>query len=472
MTKWTIKRRVTVTCSALIASAVLITLVFSYAVHTEDASLRAIANQSLPGIEAMARIQAAALEARGSTLMMAVPGADAVKAQQEQRVADIKKQILESEYAYQSRIRTVQEQLLFDALKRDLSAYLSVCDQFRALAIAGRTRDATELYEANGHKLYQSVKRHISEATELNKTSASTALATGLSISRNAKTLSWLLVALSVVLGTGLIFLAVNAITAALSRAALEIRRNAELVKKSSFDLAAASEGLAQGATEQAATLQQTSAAGHEVTTMTQQNAQSSRRAALLMGNVDQRFMGANGALEKLLVSMGELAESSRRIAGIIKVIDSIAFQTNILALNAAVEAARAGQAGAGFAVVADEVRSLAQRCSQAARDSATLIEESMAAAASGNSKVDEVAGAIRNITSDTAEVTALVEQVSISNQEQARANERVAESLVQLEQVTMQTASRAEESSAASQHLTLQANALEEIVLSLERLI
>ncbi len=115
------------------------------------------------------------------------------------------------------------------------------------------------------------------------------------------------------------------------------------------------------------------------------------------MTRSQHEFAETNQALEQTVAAMGEINTQSAKISKIIKVIDEIAFQTNILALNAAVEAARAGEAGMGFAVVADEVRNLAQRCAQAAKDTASLIEESIAKSNDGKTKVDQVATAIRD---------------------------------------------------------------------------
>src|SRR5271156_3316875 len=122
-----------------------------------------------------------------------------------------------------------------------------------------------------------------------------------------------------------------------------------------------------------------------------------------------------------MVQSMQEITGSSDKISKIIKVIDEIAFQTNILALNAAVEAARAGEAGMGFAVVADEVRSLAQRSAQAAKDTATLIEDSITRSREGKMKVDQVSFAIKVVTQDSTGVKILIDEVSLGSEEQSR---------------------------------------------------
>jgi methyl-accepting chemotaxis protein len=205
---------------------------------------------------------------------------------------------------------------------------------------------------------------------------------------------------------------------------------------------------------------------------MTQRNAENARTAANLMGRVDEKVSQANKKLEEMVSSMGEISSSSERIGKIIKVIDEIAFQTNILALNAAVEAARAGQAGMGFAVVADEVRNLAQRCAQAARDTTGLIEDSVLSAKNGQVRLQEVSEVIRQITESATQVKTLVDEVSLGGQEQARGNEQIARALVQMEQATQQTAATAEESASASQELKAQADSMKDVLMTLEMLV
>jgi methyl-accepting chemotaxis protein/methyl-accepting chemotaxis protein-1 (serine sensor receptor) len=162
---------------------------------------------------------------------------------------------------------------------------------------------------------------------------------------------------------------------------------------------------------------------------------------------------------------MAEISSSNDGVAKTIKIIDEIAFQTNILALNAAVEAARAGEAGMGFAVVADEVRNLAQRCAQAAKDTASLIEDSVAKSREGKVRVGDIAEAIRDVTEDAAKVKTLVAQVCTGSEEQTRGIEQVAKAIVQMEHVTQQTAASAEQSAAAAEELNAQSEALNHIV-------
>ena len=145
--------------------------------------------------------------------------------------------------------------------------------------------------------------------------------------------------------------------------------------------------------------------------------------------------------------------------------IDEIAFQTNILALNAAVEAARAGEAGLGFAVVADEVRNLAQRCAQAARDTAALIEESIATSSDGNSRLDQMAGAVRSMTQSAVRVKSLVDEVNLGSQEQTRGMEQISRAILQMEQVTQTTAAGAEQGASAGAELEGHASTLRDLV-------
>ena len=260
-------------------------------------------------------------------------------------------------------------------------------------------------------------------------------------------------------------------ISHALRKTSVELREGASHILSASQQVSTSAQDLSQGATEQAASLEETSASMEEMSAMTRKNAENAQQAAHLMTDVDARVNGANVSFGQMVESMSAIEASSEKVSKIIKTIDEIAFQTNILALNAAVEAARAGEAGMGFAVVADEVRNLAQRSAQAAKDTAVLIEESIAKAKNGTVKVEQVASSISEITQSVTKVKALVDEVSVASRQQAQGIDQVVQSITQMEKVTQTTAATAEESAAASEELNAQSETTMAVVRQIEAL-
>jgi methyl-accepting chemotaxis protein len=277
---------------------------------------------------------------------------------------------------------------------------------------------------------------------------------------------------LCVLAGAGISVLFVRGITAALRQMAVELRRGADQVASTASLVASSAQSLARGSSEQAASLEETSASMEEMGSMTRQTDQNTRQAASLMNDTIALVTRANGALADMVESMSGIADSSRKVSKIIKTIDEIAFQTNILALNAAVEAARAGEAGLGFAVVADEVRNLAQRAGQAAKDTSSLIEESLGRSRAGEARVQQMAESIGAITGAAAQVRQLVSDVSVATNQQSTGIGQVAQTVSQMERVTQATAATAEEAAAASEELNAQAETSMEVVAGLAALI
>jgi methyl-accepting chemotaxis protein/methyl-accepting chemotaxis protein-1 (serine sensor receptor) len=232
--------------------------------------------------------------------------------------------------------------------------------------------------------------------------------------------------------------------------------------------IGASSNSLAQGASQQAASLEETSAASEEIYSMAGQNLGKTQEAARLMAETMAASADAGNELEQVMTLMHEMDDSSSKVAAIIKVIDEIAFQTNILALNAAVEAARAGQAGMGFAVVADEVRNLAHRSSQAARDTAVVIQESISKSKRGRAEIDRMLEAVRKMRDSAKQVKALVDEVNTASGEQARGIEEISKSISQMDQITQKTAASAEETASVGQQMNSHARSLG---LAIERL-
>jgi methyl-accepting chemotaxis protein/methyl-accepting chemotaxis protein-1 (serine sensor receptor) len=264
----------------------------------------------------------------------------------------------------------------------------------------------------------------------------------------------------------------VRTVNRRLLEAAAELAQGAGQVADSAGQVSSSSQTLAQGSSEQAASLEETSASSEEINAMARKHSENSREAAGLVSSSQEKFAQSNRSLEQMVVAMGEINTQSGKIAKIIKVIDEIAFQTNILALNAAVEAARAGEAGMGFAVVADEVRNLSQRCAGAARDTTALIEESIAKSDEGKIKVDEVTAAIRSISTEFGKVSRLVEEMDQGGQEQTRGIEEVARAVLQMQHATQATAAGAEESAAAAEELKAQSARLQTLVARLTAMV
>jgi methyl-accepting chemotaxis protein/methyl-accepting chemotaxis protein-1 (serine sensor receptor) len=268
------------------------------------------------------------------------------------------------------------------------------------------------------------------------------------------------------VLAVGLgVFWLVRQASVSLQNLASRMSSNAEEVAGAASQVSSASQSLAQGASEQAASLEETSASTEEIASITRRNADNAQQVAGLMQQSEQKATDVNSTLDGMVDKMKEIDASSNKIARIIKVIDEIAFQTNILALNAAVEAARAGEAGLGFAVVADEVRNLAQRCAQAARDTAGLIEESIETSRDGNVRLDQMAGAVRDMTDSSVRVKSLVDEVNLGSQEQSRGMDQIARAVLQMQHVTQKNAAAAEQSASAGTELNSHADALRTLV-------
>lgn len=272
-------------------------------------------------------------------------------------------------------------------------------------------------------------------------------------------------------MGAAAVFV-VRDISQVLVIAVSELGSSARQVSAAANQVSASSQSMAEGSSEQAASLQETSSSSEEVNCMAQKNDENARLAVRMVVSSEQRFAEAHVALQHTVSAMNEINGQSSRISKIIKTIDEIAFQTNILALNAAVEAARAGEAGMGFAVVADEVRNLAQRSAQAARDTAELIEGSIAKSNDGKIRVDEVVVAIRAITEEAQNVKALVEEVSHGGEQEATGFAQIATALSQMSQVTQKNAADAEETAAAAEELNALSESLKAISGNLAALV
>ena len=277
---------------------------------------------------------------------------------------------------------------------------------------------------------------------------------------------------ISLVLGVVLAWFITRSITRPIKVLADTLSAGAEQTTSAAGQVSAASQSLAEGASEQAASLEETGASLEEMSSMTKRNAETAGKVKELGSQARQAGDLGVQDMSAMVAAMDDIKRSSNDIAKIIKTIDEIAFQTNILALNAAVEAARAGEAGMGFAVVADEVRSLAQRCAQAAKETAGKIEDAVQKSAKGAEISAKVAKSLEEIVGKARQVDEMAGEVAAASQEQSQGIAQVNTAVTQMDKVTQSNAASAEESASAAEELNAQALALKEAVAELLRLV
>jgi methyl-accepting chemotaxis protein len=246
-----------------------------------------------------------------------------------------------------------------------------------------------------------------------------------------------------------------------LSSLVWRIRESSESISTASSEIAQGNIDLSSRTEQQAFSLEKTASSMEELTSKVRQNAHNARQANQLVLGASESAVRGGATVKKVVLTMNEIAESSKRIQDIITVIDGIAFQTNILALNAAVEAARAGSQGRGFAVVASEVRNLAQRSAAAAKEIKQLITESVAKVDSGGVLVNQAGVQMEEIVAAVARITDITAEISSASAEQSSGIEAVNSAVTQMDQMTQQNAALVEEAAAAAQSMRDQAGQL-----------
>lgn len=257
------------------------------------------------------------------------------------------------------------------------------------------------------------------------------------------------------------IYESLNKMITKISDTLMQINMAAEQVATGSEQVSSGAQALAAGSTEQASSIEELSSSIEMISEQSAENSNIVETASKSVKQAGEGVSAGNEHMEQLTKAMADIGSASNQIANITKVIEDIAFQTNILALNAAIEAARAGAAGKGFAVVADEVRNLAAKSAEAAKQTGKLIEASVATVARGAEITGQTARILNDVGTSTLEVTGSFEKIERSSAEQAVAIEQIKQGLFQISAVVQTNAATAEENSATSEEMSAQAEAL-----------
>lgn len=287
-------------------------------------------------------------------------------------------------------------------------------------------------------------------------------------LGKRGNTILLVVLAGSVVAAIVIWMLVSSSIAKPVDRIIRDLMDSAGRVSSASEQITSASQTLAEGTSQQAASIEETSSSMEEMSSMTKQNASNAKQANVIMKDVLEITTRADDSMVHLTGSMDEISKASEQTRKIIKTIDEIAFQTNLLALNAAVEAARAGEAGAGFAVVADEVRNLAMRAADAARNTATLIDDTVRKVKGGSELVGRTSEGFAAVTSGLSKMDKLVAEIAAASEEQAAGIEQVNRAVTEMDKVVQHNAANAEKSASASHEMNTQAVHMANIVAQL----
>jgi methyl-accepting chemotaxis protein len=473
MKKWTIGRSIVTGGSILIALLLLVGgIAYSSLTRLENFAGNRLRDDAVPGIVYSSEAVEYSLRQNIWTIM-AGNAPDEVKrakylAQAEVCAAKIGTAITN----YAAAMTQAEDRQNFQELSKRMAEYSRVSADYITIVKSGKATDAEAFLVEKFDPISAACRDQLSMMLKWNQDVAVNVSNEMTQVARQTTTFTLVISVLGLFIACGVGWGIVRSTNRKLTSVADSLKDGSGQVASSAWQVSSASQTLAEGSSEQAASLEETSASIEEMSSMIKRNSENAlrtnelakeARAAADKGVMDMRNMSS--AMESIKISSDDIAK-------IIKTIDEIAFQTNILALNAAVEAARAGEAGMGFAVVADEVRNLAQRCAQAAKETADKIEGAIVKTNQGVDISTKVEATLNEIASKVRQVDALVTEVAQASSEQANGVNEINNAIGQMDKVTQNNAAMAEESAAAAEELSGQSEVMKQSVAELLQLV
>jgi methyl-accepting chemotaxis protein len=473
MNNWTISKRITVG----FACVILITLALGFSTYARLLTIRDhsdhISKQALPAVELVSRAQKNLLDSDGMVYKHIVASDPADKARIEERIKTDSADSSQVFAALGKLITDAEGLQLMDQVKAVRVDYLKFRGQILALSVQLTNNAAAfglaqnQLEPVGDH--YAAVLNALVEEINTHANAASANIQSAVQNSLRAIVVGVLIAVLAAMGVSRFIARSTGRILNGIA-GALDIGSNQ--VASAAAQITASSQSLAQGASNQAAALEESSSSLEELTGMSKNNAEQADKCRTWVGETRIIINDVDQLLTQTAAAIQEINKSSEATVKVVKTIEEIAFQTNILALNAAVEAARAGESGMGFAVVADEVRNLAQRCAQAARETSALIDNAAAAAVTGKELTAATQTAFRRNIEVGGQVGTAVDEIAASVKKQSLGLSQINSAVNQTDKVTQDNAASAEESAAAAQELNAQALSMKQAVDELLQLV
>ncbi len=383
--KMTIGKRIAAGFAATVAVAIVLGLFGLSRLNIVETSSRKVIGECLPGVYYSGRLTAYHQSGMAVLLQYMASRDPAQHHQMEGQIAEIAKGVDASLQEYEKTVSTEKNRAYVAQMRQDLPAWRAARAKVIDLVRQGKPEEASAALQTEAIPAFNAVRDLGAELARYNfedKSAASVTALTG-ALSSGIEGM-YIGMGIAAVVGIVIAFAIKRSIGKALGRISDMLSANASQVAMAAGEVSASSQSLAQGASEQAASLEETSGALTEIETTTRTNTETAEKAARRAADSRAHAEAGQKAVRQMDAAIAEIEKSAGETSKILKTIDEIAFQTNLLALNAAVEAARAGEAGKGFAVVAEEVRSLAKRSADASKQTAALIEGSVAAARNG----------------------------------------------------------------------------------------